>query len=145
MLLILTVNTTKVFHTFGEGNADRALTHFSEPMENIPSESRVLNIDWDLFPALFSVRPDLLYARGMDPSYDYLEDPDSIPLFEAVRAPHEYTDWDTWLTEINQRMPSDYLTLWREGRRGVIETLNQHQALEYIGMSDHIIVYKILL
>ena len=145
LLLVLTVNTAKTFYSFSTVNAENALSHFTDPMKNIPEKSRVLNVDWDLFPSLFSARPDLLFARGMDPSYDYLSDPDSIRFFAAVRNPSEETDWNVWLTELIQHIPSDYLALWRaEKRRNMIETLNQNKSLEHVGMSDRIIVYKIL-
>jgi hypothetical protein len=94
-LLILGVHTAKLHHSFRTTDAKRLLTHFSTPLQNIPAGSRILNTDWDIFPALFTVRPDLLFTRGMSPSYDYVLSPKSIALTYTrkcrVEKQHERT------------------------------------------------------
>jgi hypothetical protein len=145
LVLFLTVHTGKIYYSFTSSDAGRALAHFAEPMKVIPDSARVLNIDWDLFPVLFSARPDLFYARGMDPSYDYLVDPESIGLFSTIRTSSpENIDWDAWLEEMMLHLPSDYLALWTENRSETIEVLDNVQKLEQVGMSQRIVVYKIL-
>lgn len=146
LLLFLTVHTAKAYNIYIQNDVDRAPVHFSEPLKNIPRAARVLNVDWDLFPSLFSVRPDLLYARGMDPSYDYLVDPYLNQLYAVIRTSSPKSiQWDVWIEELQSNVPSDYLALWADKHADVIAELDEIDGIELIGRSKKLVVYKILL
>jgi len=144
LLLIIFVNIAKTEFTFLSTDADRNLGQFADAFKEVPPQSRVLNLDWDLFPALFTVRPDLLYTRGMDPSYDYLVSPHSIDLYSVIRTQTpDAVDWDNWLRELTQYVPSDVLVLWSANRSAVLNHLRTIPNLTLLRRNERIAVFKI--
>lgn len=143
-LLVLGVHTAKLHHSFRTTDAKRLLTHFSIPLQDIPEGARILNTDWDIFPALFTVRPDLLFARGMSPSYDYVLDPTSIALFQTV---HSHTpgnaEWKSSMKKLLTTYPAEYLVIWTPKNTATTEALLSLSSLEEYGRSSEILVFTI--
>jgi hypothetical protein len=61
-----------------------------EAIKSVPAGSHVVNIEWEIFPVLLLNNDQVLYVRGMDPSFDYYHDPAAFALFE------ELNDWWSW-------------------------------------------------
>lgn len=125
----------------------RTLENFAT-LRAIPSQSRVLNVDWDLFPVYIALRPDLKYATGMDPTFTYLRDPKASELLHMVRgnaATFEppILDASLWLKELTRRIPSDYLVLRRDRHRAFIETLTHVPSLLPVSASGAIAIFEI--
>lgn len=78
--ILLGTNTGKLFHAHWSQDQSKSLQTIAVALQDVPAGSNVLNFDWDLFPMLMSVRPDLHYARGMDPGFNYLVDKRTGPL-----------------------------------------------------------------
>ncbi len=55
-------------------NTANNLDAFAESLTSIPPNSHVMNVDWHLIPPELAVRPDLIYATGIDPSFNYVAD-----------------------------------------------------------------------
>lgn len=105
----------------------RALSQF-EAIQRLPAGARVLNIDWDLFPPLVFLRPDLRYARGMDPTMDYIADPEGFTLLHAVEEeiadlPGPVIDGPGWLAQILVHYPADFLVVDRRRHPMFLQSL----------------------
>lgn len=143
MLMILTVHTVKLHVSFVETDHERSLAEFAGPLSGMAPGSRVLNLDWDLFPSLFSVRPDLLYARGMDPSYDYIADPASTILFLPEMSELETQEQrGAWLQTLEERFQPDYLAVWADKNTGMLQKLLATDDLVLVSKSERLAVFK---
>lgn len=83
-MLILGTHTGKLFYTHWQEDADKSLQGVYTALYSLQPGANVLNVDWDLFPALVLMRPDLHYARGMDPGFNYLVDNRVGALFRYI-------------------------------------------------------------
>jgi hypothetical protein len=77
-----------IFHFFMLANRlheidDRNPQAFAAVQE-LPAGSRVLNVNWGIFPPLMYHNPHVLYARGMDPTFDYIADPEGFALMDRI-------------------------------------------------------------
>jgi len=81
--------------------AVRALTSIEPPPAgklidyhlDFPAGSRVFNLDWEVFAPLVFHRADVQYARGMDPTFDHIENPKRASLLDQVFSPHQQSAW----------------------------------------------------
>jgi len=84
-------------------------------INDIPTGSRVLNMDWDHFSIYVALRPDLQYATGIDRSFTYLTDPSiSETVFsieESIKLGRLPQNWELSLQSILKAYPSDYIVL----------------------------------
>ncbi|MDA1208938.1 MAG: hypothetical protein O2904_02810 [bacterium] len=100
-------------------------------LENIPSETKVLNIDWDLFSLLFSSRQDLRYARGIDPTFDFIFDEKKARLFDIpLHSNSEYIDWHKWLLDLFDAYEGDYLALWNPYHPDLVDHIREFPELK---------------
>ncbi|PIQ76227.1 hypothetical protein COU78_04675 [Candidatus Peregrinibacteria bacterium CG10_big_fil_rev_8_21_14_0_10_49_24] len=143
LLLVVGVNMGKMHYSFRSTDLERMLTHYSAPLESIPSGAAVLNIDWDLFPALFTVRPDLRFARGMDPSLDFVANPKVTGLLLAVRSSQpEKIDWESWERDLAALYPSDYLVIRIPEHVRVLPYLQSLTSLTEVSSGEQIAVFR---
>lgn len=110
---------------------ERSLIPMQRALEKLPPRSRVLNVDWDTFPFLVAVRPDLQYAFGMDPIFIYASNSGSYALIRMthsiVRLPDErkYLDAKRWVEALTAIHPSDYVLLSAQKMEPIIEGLDR--------------------
>jgi len=127
----------------------------------IPAHATVFNVDWDYFPVEVFLRPDLLYARGVDPTLDdpamreILRDltvegvlPDA-PLFSKAwwkdlrsridvanlgltRVREADTDADAWLQKVRSVIDPQYLVFQRERHAEFIAKLKERGDLSLL-------------
>lgn len=143
LLSILSVHTGKMHHSFRSTDSERLLSHFSVPLQNISADSKILNIDWDLFPALFTVRPDLRYARGMDPSLDFVADPSFMNVLMQIRNSHpENVNWESWAAALEQKYPSDFLVIRIPVHKNVLPYIRAVSRFTEVETSEEIAVFK---
>jgi len=142
-------------------------------IENIPSGSRVLNVDWDLFPVLLFLNSEVLYGRGIDPTLDYEEDPlvlalysrlmeredvtvlhPDLSLLESLRTLRErwqqsasgsLPDFDAsqWIHSVRRHFDADYLVLHRGRYVRVIEELRRLPDLPLFAESEAITIFTL--
>lgn len=125
LLLVLIVTGVKVPMHFVKNDGERNLHALSALMSSIEPGARIFNVDWDTMPGLFSQRPDLLYARGMDPTFDYVWDPDASILLSALKSRERYLiDWDIWREQITEKYESDYIVIRDTYDQEVYEALS---------------------
>jgi hypothetical protein len=95
--------------------SNRLLTH-ATPITAIPAGSRVLNLEWFLFPVLMHANPHVRYATGIDNTFMAVMDREAYELFEvtfspAARLPRAVVDTRVWIAQLLEHFPSDYLVL----------------------------------
>lgn len=94
----------------------RSLAPYTEAFTSVPSGSKVLNVDWHLFPPFVAARPDLQYATGMDAAFTALQDPEAATLLHDLVTP-AFRDAltteaaRTWLASIRKIYPGDFIAL----------------------------------
>jgi len=138
-------------------------------LQGLPPQSRVFNLDWDYFPAYFFFRPDLLYARGMDPTLDYKHSAEDFSVADSCRSIKKWqslreflaqVDWEkgtiewtketsalnakNWTSEILQRFQPEYLVLDKTRYPKLVSKLNRLSILRLIHQSPKIAVYQVL-
>ena len=113
LVLLVSLHTIKLHYTLLTSDAHRDLAPFAESLGHLEAGSRILNVDWYLFPALYSTRPDLVYARGMDPGFDAVMSSEVSGLYAQIRRGE--MEWEDALEELRIFYPStDALVLWKE-------------------------------
>lgn len=121
--------------------------HSLEPyaaLQAIPSGSRVLNFDWDLFSVLLAVRPDLHYATGIDPVFTHLTDPEVNAALQMLGAHAETMNEKeirSQLAIILSAYPADALVLSHSSFEPVIRVLKQEGEWKGVGESSEVAVF----
>lgn len=128
-------------------DASRSLAYY-DSLKELPSGSRVLNVDWDIFPALLITRQDLLYATGMDPTFTYLTDARASRLlhilwFDAAKEDPPVLDAEAWLASLLERIPADYLVLQRRRHRRFIHELAHLEELTPVSTEGAVAIFEI--
>ena len=108
----------------------------------------MLNVDWDIFPALLITRQDLLYATGMDPTFTYLTDARASRLlhilwFDAAKEDPPVLDAEAWLASLLERIPADYLVLQRRRHRRFIHELAHLEELTPVSTEGAVAIFEI--
>ena len=123
LLLIFVVHTGKLANEYWKTDDERDLQPVRMAMEQIPTGSKVFNIDWDLFPLLIFLRPDLQYARGMDPGFNYLTDARSEHLFRTINTTSQP---DVWLQEgLEIFQGTDSIVQWSDRHSTLLQYLQE--------------------
>jgi hypothetical protein len=60
---------------------------------DVPAGSRILNLDWEVFAPMFFHRTDVKYARGMDPTFDHIDDFKRASLLDQVFSSRQQPPW----------------------------------------------------
>ncbi len=170
LLLLLFLNSGLIISQNIEFDRSRSLAFYSA-IQNVPPQSRILNIDWDIFPVLFFLRSDLLYARGMDPTFDWVNDAEATELLDRVNdrfafqwsdLPGTYRDarsrWQKtqflfqrentsmdvreWLTEVRTRFAPQYLLIDRRKHRWLIARVLEEPSMTLVAESPFISIFQ---
>jgi hypothetical protein len=114
-------------------------------LQRLPPQARVFNLDWDYFPAYFFFRPDLQYARGMDPTLDYKHNALDFQAIDIVRQGEESitTDAQEWLAEVTKRFNPQYLVIDKLRYPALTSQLAKLASLRVAGKTDKIIAFQI--
>jgi len=143
----------------------RNLTRYAA-IESVPSGRTVLNVDWDLFPVLFFLNDRVTYARGMDPSFDYADDPQRYELLERIndrwqwgdpfrdrldltrmtftlQRDREDIDLGIWIDDLRTSFNADYLVLQRRTHPKVTKALKDLPHLSLYSESSAIAVFAL--
>lgn len=114
LLLLLFLNSGLIIFQNLKFDRSKSLSFYSA-IQSIPAQSRVLNIDWDIFPVLFFLRSDLLYARGMDPTFDWVNDVGATKLFDRVndRFSFQWSDLPRTIADARMRFNGSNLSFVR--------------------------------
>lgn len=126
----------------------KGLEQFSRPLAGIPAGSKILNLQWDSIPLLLNARSDLLYARGMDPTFTFATDPDiiwllDIPYQDAAKRIDPIIDTRKWLTQLLHQYPSDYIAVRKWYTGSFAESLKSERGLRLHGESPAFAVYEV--
>lgn len=141
LMIILGTHTGKLFHTYWQDDAHKSLEPARAALHTIPSGTKVLNVDWDVFPMLMSVRPDLQYARGMDPGFNFLLDRRSEQLFANTI---ERTHPAAWYKHALEVFPdTEVFVLWSHRHPELLALFRSTPALQTVYPQDTISVFKI--
>lgn len=131
---------------FIRDDASHTLSSYA-PLRILPTNARVLDLDWDQFFAYVALRPDLQYAAGIDRSFTYLTDPNvsnaiyALERGSAGRKP--LPDSRQALSIILNAYPSDYLVLSHKKFAVVIEALQKDVSFEKIAENTEIAIYAV--
>jgi len=92
------------------------LSEFDQ-LRQVPTGARILNVDWDLFPPLMFFRPDLRYARGMDPTLDVKDNVTKWKLLDTINdrwdLRKEDQSWSEFFKTLQERTDmSNFRMIW---------------------------------
>ena len=136
--LILFVHVSKLAHETWSHNTTHSQQHVVKAMQQLPTGTRVFNIDWDLFPMLMHARPDLIYARGMDPGLNHVVDNRSGNLFQHIHAA-EPSEWFDRALDIYHG--SEAVVLWTERHPKLLRFFQSTNRLQPVYPQDTISVW----
>lgn len=147
-IMVLIVQVVSCMIMFVQANPSHRLQIFADALSVIPSQSKVLDMDWDVFPAYVSVRPDILYATGIDPSFTALVDAQGYKLFIQPVAEHGESDdslFDEhqWIADMLHTWPSDYIVLLSVRHEHLIASLRTDSHLVEQGSGGQLTVFKV--
>ena len=128
LMIIMGTNTGKLLHTYWTTDQSRSLQPIETTLRHLPTGSNVLTIDWDLFPLLMSIRPDLHYARGMDPGFNYLVDKRVGPLFTYIDTTDRTALWFRQAKEVFTG--TDVVVLWSHKHPQLLEYFRSTDSLK---------------
>ncbi len=117
-----------------------------ETLQMLPAHSRVLNLDWDHFFAYIAVRPDLLYAMGIDRAFTYIVDPEVSTIvygLEKNRYPTSNEDILTNMNAVLLRYPSNYLVLSHRKFDAVIRVLQKNPKTKLLSDNGTIAIFSV--
>jgi len=142
------VCTTQVLilpYIFARDDASHSLQPY-ESLAVIPPGSRVLNLDWEKFFQYVSVRPDLQYAMGIDPSFTHLTDPEVLPLIGKLtnQSPQNSVDPTILIHALLEQYPSECMILSQARFSSAIDALEKAPSFEKILETDVLAVFKVL-
>ena len=120
----LTFQSGVAVHAIRGKNAKNSLSQFAA-LNRIPAGSRVLNVNWDNFPVFLTLRPDLKYATGMDPTFTHLSDKRASDLLhmlgeKSAKSNPLLLNAELWMQELLKRIPADYVVFAR-GRNAAVQ------------------------
>lgn len=146
--LFLTLNVVRVGLPLVQGNKYSSLEHYAE-LSVIPSGAKVLNPDWALFPVYFTVRPDLLYSSGMDPTFNYVTDEDGHLLMhllrtQALHLEEPIVDGSRWWKQVREHYEADYFLLSNERHENILKEFSRIDELEKVSSDKGVItIFKV--
>jgi hypothetical protein len=118
-----------------------------EVLDVIPSGSRVLNLDWQLFSVFAVLRPDLSYATGIDRSFTHLTNPEAS---EGIHALEDLSAEDIRIPEslelldyISMQFPSDYLVLSHKKFNALIQVILKSGKFQPVVDSSTLAIFQL--
>lgn len=115
LAMLLVMNGSYLFLTTIVADKDRDLAQYSIPDE-VPPGSRILNTDWSKFPTYVAMRPDLLYANGIDSSFLHMTNRELyIHMLQLndrkLQSGRIALDGDAWVREMLRLTDADYVVI----------------------------------
>lgn len=146
VLLFFSVYLQRTGAYFLRTNHFNALSRL-QGLSLIPSGSRVLNLDWGMFALLFAVRPDLLYATGIDSNFTYLQDPagSDLLLFPDNLAldPKKTIDIPVWLPQLLAHFPARYIVFPTSGKEKLVFLLRKSPLVQEVSADTTLTIFKV--
>ena len=139
LLIIFSTHVVKLTYIYWTEDASHSQGPILAAMEQLPEGTNVLNIDWDLFPMLMNARPDLQYARGMDPGFNYVVDERSEKLFLTIDSTSTPEIWLDDALEIFEG--SDAIVLWADRRPQLLRFFQSADLMTPIYPQEKIAVF----
>jgi len=129
-LFVCFVSTVPLALAINFSDKNHSLNFYKQAFANVEPSARILPVRWDWFSPSVAVRPDLKYARGIDPLFDYASNSGAYALMAAVfptRFPEtrQYIDAEGWLEASLKVYPSDYLMLSAERYAPIIKSIKK--------------------
>ena len=126
-------------------NDRKTLTRF-RALEAIPRHADVLNVDWDLFPPFLSLRPDLRFATGMDPTFIYLTNPSLSRLLnflwtEPFTVDHPVVNAEEWVRQIKMVTPGQYLVLEASRHKAFVALLERAKNIRMVSRTGSLAIF----
>ncbi len=119
LILICSARLYRLTELMGERNTHTSLQRFAA-VQIIPPNEAVLNLDWDIFPPLLSLRPDMMFAAGIDVNLTAFTDREAADLLALPDVWQKNPtllpdDPSPWITALHAHLPGNYLILatWR--------------------------------
>ncbi|MFH0770262.1 MAG: hypothetical protein V1926_02690 [Candidatus Peregrinibacteria bacterium] len=118
-------------------------------LASLPPSARVLNFDWDTFPRLFALRPDLTFALGMDPAFTALSDPRAADLLPSIRSSRQELmkckKFDACLSELLGRFPeAEFIVLDTNRHAALLPKLITSRWVKPLRIEGEIGIFEIL-
>jgi len=140
--VLFCANSLSINYQLRKTDADRALAH-ADILSSIPSGSRVLNINWDVIPVYLNARPDLQYATGIDNTFTYIDNKDGYKIVnaafsDAFKFDDPIVDGNTWIDQLMEQYPSDYLLLYSPSHKKIIPALDAVHRLNRISDDESV-------
>jgi len=148
LTILLPFNVFRVTIPLYNINPKNDLAAYSD-LSVIPTGSHVLNTDWWAFPIYFTVRPDLLYSSGMDPTFNYEFDPEGQRLLgvlksDMIETENSVVDPARWLRNIRSRYDAQYIVFDAKWHTHFIEEFTNVPGVEKLSSSGAIGLFQIL-
>lgn len=134
------IHTADSRHTFPSGAI----------MEAVPAGAHVLNLHWDSFPILLTLRSDVQYATAMDPSLTHVTDPEVQALLQmysspAFRLKNPIIDVDAWLKQVLERYPADYIVLSPKRFHNLLPKFRELSSLKELpGADENFVLFQVV-
>jgi len=122
----------------------------TEILAAVPADAKVLNMSWDAFPILLTLRSDVRYATGMDPSLTHITDPDMQTLLQmyssaAFKLKKPIINVDSWLRQVLEQYPSDYIALSPRRFHTLLPSFRATPLLKELpGADDNFVVFEVI-
>ncbi len=144
IVLVCGAHIISVPFVFFRNDAQKALVSY-EILQQIPSHSRVLNLDWDHFFHYVAVRPDLRYAQGIDKTFTYLTDPSVLTDTKEIADTQKVDGSQALLAlqRILETYPSDYIVLTHQHFDPLIRLLQKEGKMPLMGNTEAIAVFSV--
>jgi len=120
-----------------------------EVLQQLPSGARVLNLDWERFFAYVSVRPDLEYAAGIDPSFTFLTEPEAAKALQQLQdgtletLPGSQEAAGSMMKLLLKYYPADYIAVHRGKYDELMKIAGKLPFLKPIAESPAMMIYSV--
>lgn len=145
VILILAFVSIPIRHAgiLSKDDAERSMTHLAA-LQVLPDGARVLNPEWFFFPPYVAANPRLTFATGIDNTFTWKPNPEAYELLEAyfsiaARTPNPVLDIPSWLQQLIEIYPSDYLVVSRKWAERLLPKLRVTPGLTPLTQSGDLI------
>lgn len=132
LCLLCLFSTVLLARALIKSDSTRSLEPYAQALSAARPGERILNVDWDRFPALVTVRPDLQYSLGIDPMFSAASNSGAYALTrmlqktEGLTDTRQYIDAKAVLTSLNRVHHADFALLSRARMEPIITSLEIH-------------------
>lgn len=118
-------------------------------IEAVRPGAKVLNVDWEVFPVLFSLNSSVLYARAMDPSFDYVSDPQGFAILDRIvdrglwEREADGIDAAAWICDLRTHFRANYLAFMKHHHQKLLPTLRALPDLPVFAESRALVIFSL--